>query len=43
MKDEETGGDAFSLSNDCEIEKYYDVAERVSVFWACLLLGMLGE
>jgi hypothetical protein len=31
MKDEESGGDAFTLSDDCEIEKYYDVAERVSV------------
>jgi hypothetical protein len=30
MKDEESGGDAFTLSHDCEIEKYYDVAERVS-------------
>jgi hypothetical protein len=31
MKDEESGGDAFTLSNECEIEKYYDVGERVSV------------
>jgi hypothetical protein len=30
MDDEETGGDSFTLSHDCEIEKYYDVAERVS-------------
>lgn len=30
MKDEESGGDVFTLSNQCEIEKYYDVAERVS-------------
>ena len=30
MKDEESGGDAFVLSDDCNIEKYYDVAERVS-------------
>ena len=30
MKDEESGGDAFTLSDQCEIEKYYDVAERVS-------------
>jgi hypothetical protein len=29
MKDEESGGDAFTLSNECEIEKYYDVGERV--------------
>lgn len=29
MNDEKSGGDAFTLSNDCEIEKYYDVAERV--------------
>eukprot|EP00544_Gedaniella_sp_CCMP2646_P013634 CAMPEP_0202491878 /NCGR_PEP_ID=MMETSP1361-20130828/8797_1 /ASSEMBLY_ACC=CAM_ASM_000849 /TAXON_ID=210615 /ORGANISM="Staurosira complex sp., Strain CCMP2646" /LENGTH=501 /DNA_ID=CAMNT_0049121997 /DNA_START=123 /DNA_END=1628 /DNA_ORIENTATION=- len=29
MKDEEAGGDAFTLSNECEIEKYYDVGERV--------------
>jgi hypothetical protein len=32
MKDEEGGGDAFTLSDDCEIEKYYDVSERVSHF-----------
>jgi hypothetical protein len=32
MKDEESGGDAFTLSNECEIEKYYDVGERVSAF-----------
>ena len=36
MKDEESGGDAFTLSNDCEIEKYYDVGERVSLsFLSC--------
>jgi hypothetical protein len=33
MKDEESGGDAFTLSHDCEIEKYYNVAERVSEWW----------
>jgi hypothetical protein len=30
MKDEESGGNAFTLCDNCEIEKYYDVAERVS-------------
>jgi hypothetical protein len=29
MKDEESGGNFFVLSNNCEIERYYDVAEKV--------------
>lgn len=37
MKDEESGGDAFTLSDECEIEKYYDVAERVRVVLLSLL------
>ena len=38
MKDEQSGGDAFTLSDDCEIEKYYDVAERVRGFVAIVLV-----
>jgi len=29
MNDEESGGNTFVLTNNCSIEKYYDVAERV--------------
>ena len=29
MTDEESGGNTFVLSNNCSIEKYYEVAERV--------------
>lgn len=29
LEDEEKGGNAFELSNDCSIERYYKVAERV--------------
>jgi hypothetical protein len=32
MADEESGGNTFLLSNQCSIEKYYDVAERVRNF-----------
>lgn len=32
MADEESGGNTFVLSNQCSIEKYYDVAERVRIF-----------
>jgi hypothetical protein len=30
MQDEESGGNTFVLSNNCQIERYYDVAEKVS-------------
>lgn len=29
LEDEDKGGNAFTLSNDCSIERYYKVAERV--------------
>jgi hypothetical protein len=29
MKDEEMGGNFFVLSNDCDIERYYEVADKV--------------
>ena len=32
MEDEESGGNTFVLSNKCNIERYYNVAERVSCF-----------
>lgn len=29
MKDEEMGGNFFVLSNECDIERYYEVADKV--------------
>jgi 3'-phosphoadenosine 5'-phosphosulfate sulfotransferase len=29
MRDEESGGNTFVLSSNCNIERYYDVAEKV--------------
>ena len=41
MNDEESGGNTFVLTNNCSIEKYYDVAERVRTVFNYVGLAVL--
>ena len=41
MKDEEMGGNFFVLSNECDIERYYEVADKVRLQILYLLLYVL--
>lgn len=42
LEDEQKGGNAFVLSNQCSIDRYYRVAEKVgnSCCWVVVVVGM---
>jgi hypothetical protein len=41
VADEQKGGNIFTLSNNCSIERYYKVAERVSLFVICCIVAVV--